>query len=414
MQVESVHRSSITYRPVYEQILKHCRPLQFQPPWDFLKAQPNCLGPVANPTAVLAELREHYDDAMLLAAGVLDVSGEEGPHPNQLFTGADAALIALRGPSDGALRGLLHERGCLPRKKISLDLVQKDGWTQQALLAHGVLFATPEIREVALLQALGLPATLSVDLRRLPLSGLANLNTDFKKRLRSGFGTAGPTLALVGCSLLSLDSQPSPALAPAVEHLTRARNYLDLNLSGVMALRVRADDLDNLRLRFRKADTVQNLLLEAANNIEDIATLLPPSDVGIEANAESGRAYAEAQANLLALLAGAPTAGPLPERVRRAMETYEQLVQSTLIAPLLNWALSSKEAVLRNAGVQLTTVCHLLHRMSPLLLAQQTRQFGCALATGSEPLPTEALSQYLTLTARFSNLLRDLWQWRNT
>jgi hypothetical protein len=84
------------------------------------------------------------------------------------------------------------------------------------------------------------------------------------------------------------------------------------------------------------------------------------------------------------------------------------------LEPVQAWALASSDAVVRKVGMELTRACHLPHRLSPLLFTLQTRQFESAVATASEPLPTKAFAQYLALTVRLGQLIRDLCQWRNT
>ena len=153
-----------------------------------------------------------FDEATLRAAKVLSTSPEEGLHLSPLFAGPDAALIALRDPRDGPLQGLLTARGCLPRHYLPIDAVQKDHWTREAVQVMGVLFATSDIQEVALLQALGLPATLSLGLHRLTLSGLDKLNSSFEDNPSAGHPLRS-CRAGVGCAwgntpcLISLTSR---------------------------------------------------------------------------------------------------------------------------------------------------------------------------------------------------------------
>jgi hypothetical protein len=198
-----------------------------------------------------------------------------------------------------------------------------------------------------------------------------------------------------------------------VERLTGARRHLKMALRGVRAWRLGGDLLENLRfrLKLRHVRAVQQLLEDSTDTLEDFTTLLPPGDVAAAAAAEARRAFAAAHANLLAQLAEASTLG-LSEGVRQAREPYGEQVQRLLIAPLFEWALASSDAALRNVGLQRTTVCQLLHGMTPLLLNLQTRQFERDRTADSESLPPKALVQYLALIARLGQLARDLWQWR--
>ena len=405
------------FAPIYEQLLSHCPLLHFPPPWDFLTAPPHCRGPVDNPTGVLTDLRVRFDEATLRAAGVVSTSAGGGLELDRQFAGRDAALIALRDPPDGPLQGLWTARGCLPRHLLSIAATRMNHQMCQSMISYRLLFASPSIHDVALLNALDLPATLSLDLDRLTLQGLESVDSLFYNGSLAGLSGGPQILALVAWSPLSLDAQPSPSLIPAVKRFTQARNYLKLELSGVMAWCRSADELDHLRflLSLRDRRLVRMHFMDSTNNFNDIAILLPPDDVPSETEAESGKAYTAAHADLLTQLAtAARTRGPLSEEARRARDRYEERVQRTLIEPLQAWALKSSDPVVRNTGVQLTAVCHLVHRMSPLLLSQQTHQLGSALAAGSEPLPTKALSQYLALTTRLGSLVRDLCQWRTT
>jgi hypothetical protein len=201
---------------------------------------------------------------------------------------------------------------------------------------------------------------------------------------------------------------------PAIKHLTQAREHLKRELAGVRAWRLGAKDLKKLRFRLtlRNARLVQQLLRHSADTLEDVATLLPPEEVVTPSPEETGRAYAAAQADLLAQLAAPSPSGARSDRAGQAQDAYEKLIQQKLIEPLQIWALASSDAVVRNVGIELTRVCQLLHRMSPLLLTLQARQLVSALTAASEPLPTQVFAQYLALTGRLGNLIRDLGQWR--
>jgi hypothetical protein len=130
-------------------------------------AEKHCVGPVADPAAALADLRGHFDDRTLEAAGVLSTSSPEGSHLHAMFTSADAAFVVLYGGLNKSLRGLLTPWGCIPLRALPATRVFEDQWTCEALESGEVLYATPDVREVALLRSLGMPATLSLKLDRL-------------------------------------------------------------------------------------------------------------------------------------------------------------------------------------------------------------------------------------------------------
>jgi hypothetical protein len=403
-----------TFRPIYERILELSTPLKFPAPWDFIHAPPHCVGPVADPTAVLADLRGQFDEASLREAGVLSTSDKQGLELSPLFTDPDAALVALYGGVDKSLVGLLTARGCLPLQALPTILVLREQWTYDALQFHSVLYATPDIREVALLRALRMPATPSHHLHRLTYAGLQELENLFFADPQVDFCSYRPTLALLGWSLLSLSAQPNPALLLAVKHLMQARKNLEMELSGILTWRLSSDDVEDLRhwVKLRDAESVQQLLRKQAAALDDLEILLLTSSVTTTTEADPGNALARTRAALVDQLANAPAVGPLPDRARRAREVHDEQVQRTLVEPLEKSFLASSDPLSRNIGVQLTRALQWLHGMDPLLDSQLSRQFDRANQGVSAPLPAETLKQFLALTGRAGSLVRDLCQWR--
>jgi hypothetical protein len=194
------NHSSGTFDLIFERILQHTIPLEFAAPWDFVEPQRDCFGPVADPTAVLADLRGSFDDGTLREAGVLTTSPQGGTLLNPVFTRRDTALVALRGHPPAPLKGLLTPEGCLPSSIVPALGVLQDNWTYDALSLKGVLYATPDIHEVALLRAIGIPATLSLHLDRMRYQGLEKVNRLFVRDPRVWLGAYQPTLALLGWS----------------------------------------------------------------------------------------------------------------------------------------------------------------------------------------------------------------------
>jgi hypothetical protein len=97
--------------------------------------------------------------------------------------------VALRTSAEEKPFDLLTARGCLSGRRLPVFAALFDSWTIAALDNRRQLFATPRIREVALLRALGLPATLTWGLHRpalQPLRALAEL-FDTTEAVKRGF-----------------------------------------------------------------------------------------------------------------------------------------------------------------------------------------------------------------------------------
>jgi len=304
--------------------------------------------------------------------------------------------------------------------QVPIRAILKDHWTAERLSQNGVLYASPHIKEVALLRALDLPATLALGMRRLSLPHLRELDTDFGGQdlapgASQNAGALKPALALLAWSPLAVTAQPSPVLLAALPHLAAARRHLGLAFPGVMAWQPQPQDVANLQFRLPFADRqlIREFLQEIADALTDFELLQPISGSAALADG-TGDAPLPAQANLLAALADDRTAGPSSQRLERAWAIYQSMVQRDLIAPLEQWARASADPVHRNAGVALASVCGLLHQMSPLLLNLQGRRSLRALEGDAELLPAKSLAQYLSLISRLGGLIRDLCRWRNT
>jgi hypothetical protein len=289
--------------------------------------------------------------------------------------------------------------------------VVHDSWTYQALPARELLYASPDIREVAILRSLGMPATLSLGLHRLNYQGLRVLDSQFREDPLCDTFRCWPTLVLLGWSPLSLSAEPSPALLPAVKHLIHAREDLDIELRGVCTWRLGADDVENVRYwtKLRSAETIRMLLRKRVDDtLFDIETLLPTSPVREATAADRASAYASARADLVHQLAKAPHLGPLPGRARRARKVYDEQVRRTLIQPLEKSFLECPDPVERNVGMRLARVFELLHRTDPLILSQLVREYDRANQGVCTPLPSELFKQVLCLTGNMSKMVRDL------
>jgi hypothetical protein len=116
-----------TIVPIYEQILRHCAPLKYPRPWNFVPAPAHSVGPIADPSAALAELHARLGEGPLRAAGILRTAGKDGPQLSSLFTSPTSALIALRNPHDGPLVGLLTS----PSSSSAIAISASSNWTSR-------------------------------------------------------------------------------------------------------------------------------------------------------------------------------------------------------------------------------------------------------------------------------------------
>jgi hypothetical protein len=417
---------------IFSHLLPLCTTITFPPPWQHVSPRSDCYGPVLNPDKAFAAMSARFSLPELSQAGVIDHSSSGAARLCPALVSPLAVIVPLRDP-DNQPYALLTSRGCLPRSCCPLRAAFCDHWTTNMLSRHRLLLATPHVREVALLQALGLPASLTLGLRAQPVERRLWLENhtvaldysppapepptppadktppDATSVPRTGLISHWP-VAFLGFSLLSLSLEPSSALLPLLRHLLQIRQYLGIALRGVMAWRLSAEDLANLcfRLGLRELTLVCELLSERLSSLVDLSLLVP----GGRSSAGAVLDYPAARAELLACLQESDL--PDSSRLHRARAAYEGAIQRQLLQPLLRWALEHSNPVVRAAGAELADVSHLLLELGPAL--HHVSGFGQP-ADDSDGaglgFPAQLLDQYSTLLTRFGTLTRDLHRWRN-
>ena len=442
------------YGEIYETVLAGCRPFQFPAPWDFVRPRRGCSGPVADPAGTLAALRQKFPAELLSSAGVVEAAPGGEPRLPPGLTDPAGAVVALRGRGARRPFALLTKDGILPAAMCPIRAALGDRRTAALAESAGVLLASPQVVEVALLRALGLPAASAPDLARAGLDVLRRLDADFavprptmaptcRPELArgpglnlgdgpdgpaaaggaaaappsDGFGAVGraprgPVLALVGWSLLPPAAGPTPWLRAAGLRLAGARRRLGLALDGVAAWIPSKEDLETIlyRLGVRNARLVREALREGLDDLTDLEAL---EDGGGPGGALRGAApgYMAARADLLAALADGRAPGRAPRGAGAAARAYEAAVRDEVAGPLRRLALASGDPVFRAAGVELADVSEMMQLASPLLVEQLAATLEGAPGPDGGPALSELLAPFLSLSARQANLLRDLARW---
>jgi hypothetical protein len=287
----------------------------------------------------------------------------------------------------------------------------------------GLLFLAASIADVALLRALGMPATLAGGLRRLTLSGLGHLQGAFpgpglddplapradefdgldpddgpESRLTGG----PPSLVIVGWSPRALSDRPSPTLGHAARHLDAARRYLSYRFGGVSVWKPSPQEIDSFRyrFRFRSAPQVALAFRNSADNMYDLAVLAagPPAPPPV---------FATAQAALVDALAAAGTRS-LEDLGSRAQADYDAAVRRVLVKPLLSAASRGLNPIGRASIVQLALTADLLFGMAPHVKTLLVRALTDARGGGEAPFPDKILYQFSRLSDQFRALTNQV------
>ena len=140
---------------ILQRIVAACEPLLFAPPWDFLTARDDCFGRIADPNALLADLRTKFGEKFLWEIGVI-ARDENGQTRLRDEVTTSSAIIALRAAPDDLPYDLLVAGGSLERGAVPILSMRRDAWTRQALLKCRRLQVTSSILEVCILRACGL------------------------------------------------------------------------------------------------------------------------------------------------------------------------------------------------------------------------------------------------------------------
>jgi hypothetical protein len=409
-----VDHATLQAGAAYECFLAGCAPLRWPPPWDFLGPDPDCFAPVGDAGAALARLRAGFGDRLLRQAGLLEAGPTGAPRLGAALCDPGGAVVALRRGPGQAPFDLLTAQGCASGARLPALAALEDARALDGLRAGRPLLAGPAVAEVALLRALGFPATLTAGLDRADLGQLRALAAAFGAAADGAGQDAPPStppgarLALLGWAPMTLRVESPAALAPAAARLSAACEHLGLELYRAYVWQPVAESLEALsvRLDFRDAGLVRESLETSLKY--DLGMPDDFADPGAEPGPPPPPAdFAAAQAALLKRLAEGRREGGLSDAARDDLRAYEDLARRDLVAPLQSWALAQPDPVLRNAGAELARVCAALHLAAPLLHELQARELELALE-GRGGAAHPLLAQYARLATQVASLFKTL------
>lgn len=417
---------------VYQRLFARCPTLAFPGLWNFVGSSGDCRGCIVDPAETVAALRAEFELPLLQSAGVVACLPDgDWCLPRHVCDPA-GAIIALRAEAAEAPFELLTAAGCLSGRTVPLLATLDDARTVEQTKQSGYLFASFHIQEVALLRALGFAATLATGMQALSFDQLCSLDTVYGEgTLRTGVEPARsappPTgdaaaesapsghattqgVILVGWNLLQLDAAAPPELAEVAARFEEFGRFLDYFYWWLGIWRVPTAYVETLRyrLQFQTLALIAPLLAtyhdyhyelcsaRAQVQMVEPEACRPPTDL------------AEAQTNLVAKLAVSRNDRYREAEAREAKQAYEDIVRRDLVRPLQEWALASKDLLVRAAGVELANICALLHEMGPSLQGLVGDPISSPRA--ADPASTAKLfARYLQLSARFAGLLKTLW-----
>jgi hypothetical protein len=323
------HFDSEVFGPAYAKLLGHCPRLRLDPPWHLFDPDEACYAPVTDPEQTLAALRQEFDDRLLEMAGIVQETAQ-GPRLHPALCNAVGALVALRTSAEHKPFDLLTARGCLSGRKLPVFASLRDAWTTVALEKTQRLVATPRIREVALLRALGLPATLTWGLHQpalAPLRALAELfdmkfdtvKSSLAALFEHGGSASSPTaekdvtspeafqdhyLVLLGWQLLNRSRRLPPWLVAIASQLATVAGFGEFLFSNICVWRPSLEEVAGLaaRMKFEDAELVGTYLRELSERGVDYELFTEPDEPFRREQDSSPKNCVEAHAQLVACL----------------------------------------------------------------------------------------------------------------
>ena len=435
-------------------LFDQCPPFSFAGPWAFLPADHLCRGSLRDPAKNLDLLVGNYSPDTLQKANLVEPTEHHGWRLRAELCNPVGGLIGLRGSPTHPIESLMTCRGCLPQRLDPWAVAAKDLTIREAIEETKLLLVTFSFGDAMLLRTLELPAVLGLGFQNLGLGFLQATNElrgseDYLPHLPAAkasaeaakTGTAasatGPTssvaaqadetktkgefapavpgssnigLVLVGWSPYRLSFPFDAQLRRIANHFSSVRRHMGMTFPGISVWHVSVAAIENLkfRLKWQDPEIITDFLFASLNDLQDLEKFAGP-DVSL--SPPVGSAFTDlltAQDNLMRELTNDGSPANRSHRIQAADAIYQQLVQSVLILPLQERALSEADPVASVVGMEMAEICRVLHRMRPSLRTLGDNRIGPKGHKSVKNSDDIGLDRYLKLCKQFGSLVRDL------
>ena len=439
-----------------QNLFDQCPAYSFPAPWAFLPVDNLCRSALTDPCGSLQSLLGQYSLDVLKSANVVEQTDYQGWLLRSELCNPVGGLIGLRGNDTHPINGVITARGSLPKRLDPWALAAQDLTIGEAIDEWALLFVTFSFGDTALLRALGMPAVIGLGLKTLGLSSLKAMNdlqgsedygpdlsADNKPAATNGkvATSASPApstaatpnvtaanpedeippaaddprkigLVLVGWSPYRLNFPYGSQLRMVANHFSKLRRYMGMTFPAISVWQISPDAIENLRFRLNWQDReiITEFFSDSMHNLHDLERFAAP-DVSLTLpKASAFTDLISAQDSYLHELTNDRSPGKKSHRIQAAQALYQQMLQSALILPLQEWALSHDDPVVRPVGMELADVCRMLHQMRPCLLAlghNGIERKGPRLLRKPTDID-DGLDMYLKLCKQFDSLVRAL------
>jgi hypothetical protein len=392
----------MTAQQIYQELYAVCPPYPLPGPWAALKGDPAVRAAPPDLGTWLDQMSKKFAAADLVATGVAEAASNGGLKLSARLEGAGKPLVFLYpGFGDGP-SAVLAAQGMLDRRRFPVTAAFSDVATRRAVTSADQLLIAFSMDDVAVLRAMGLPATFAWGMDRLSPTAMFRLCESCSWESSSPwlFPPSGPPprpgepcmsdspdhrsapeslkLTFVGWSIAEMRRLEPTQLKPVIAHLGEIEEHLDLKNMGIGVWSPSPRSLERLRfhLRIRVHERTTREILQDIdeNSVEPTSGELPvpPPPVDFRAAREryrdALREYKRRSCN--------------SEQLRRARETFHERLEQEVLLPILS---PSGSPGVRNLQAALMWVSGLAHRLMPLMEAELSEERARTL--GDEPLP---------------------------
>jgi hypothetical protein len=397
----------MTAQQIYQELYAVCPPYMLPGPWAGLKGDPAVRAVPPDLATWLEQVSKKFAAADLIAAGVAEADNNGGLKLSTRLEGPGKPLVFLYAGSGDGPSAVLTSQGMLGGRRFPVTAAFSDVATRRALSSAQELLLAFSLEDVAVLRAVGLPATFAFGMDRLSSSRTAMFrlceNCSWESSSPWLFPPSGPQpppklprpgepctsyspdhsephkslpLILVGWSVAELRRVEPTQLKPVMAQLDQVEKHLDIKNMDIGIWNPSPTSWERLGFHLKHRcyeGAAADMHEDLAENCWDPPSGEPAPPVDL----------VTALTHYRKALGDSKRRNGSSEDVHRAQETFHERLEQELLLPLRSTAGGSPEA--RNSQALLVGVSGLAHRLMPSIEAELVDQDADTFMRG--PLP---------------------------
>ncbi len=411
-------------KAIYERVLQSCQPVPWPDDWSWLPESAAGLVQVGDDEELEASLLDEFEGEDLKSAGVMELTVDDEYVLAETIV--ESPLLALHEHQSTRCTDILTQTGCLTGRTPALLVAIDDEHTEEHLEdAGGRIFIAADLRDVALLRALGLPAVSAEGLHQMTAKQIARLSRHAgwmrkpgspvnltPSEEREALSRLAQTLrdrrdkprhrisrlTLVAWSPWQVSSECPSIIEMVIKYFSDLSKHLRLDVSPVEVWRPTEEELERFHFvanLHQKTDMRRALLDSVRDSVWSLAELESP-DFQLVADPD----YRTACSVLVS------AAGENPERFQAAQTALTGILESQIVGPLIEEAKLSTNASIRALGLQLAELTRLFFQTSWEVTSQSSR--GSLQPSGDQDARYRRINTMLQISKATAALKKQL------